>query len=84
MKNIYFSQDIHSQLVSMAYLRTATTHRHSLKLWNISAESFFFVFVQIPLLLEWIQGHMHDTVQDFSVTLVLDTLDHLVEDPGSW
>src|SRR3954467_13139368 len=49
----------------------------------ITAKSFLFCFIPIPVIFEWIESHFHDASKNFPVPFVLYALDHLVKEPAS-
>lgn len=62
--------------------RATATHHRSLESWWISTEPFLFLSVQSPFILERIQTHRHHSSKHFSISLALDPLDDLVQDPS--
>lgn len=63
-------------------LGAAATHHRSLILGHITAESLLFGLIQAPFLIEWVQAHLHHSSQDIPVTLLLDAVNHFVQDPA--
>lgn len=62
-------------------LRTAGALHSSAISGHIAAKSLFFFLVPAPLLLERIQCHLHDVIQDLTLSLLLDAVNQLIQDP---
>lgn len=65
-------------------LRTATAHHCSLESRDIPTESFLFFSVQVPFVLKWVKGHVHNPTKNLSVSFVFNSLDNLVQNPRPW
>jgi hypothetical protein len=62
-------------------LRTARTLHGSLVTRHISTEPFLLFAIHTPLLLERVKSHVHDTIENLALSLLLHTLDQLIQDP---
>lgn len=65
-------------------LRAAAAHHSSLETGNVTSESLLFFGVHIPFILEWIESHVHNAVENITLAAALNAFDDFVEDPSSW
>ena len=64
-------------------LRTAAALHSPIISGHITAETLLFLLVKTPFVIERVERHGHDAIEDFALTLFLDSLDQFVKDPGS-